>query len=42
MYKEINEFKEDTNKQLNKVRKTMQDMKEELQKRYRNPKKGSD
>jgi hypothetical protein len=30
IYKYLNEFKENTNKQLNKIRKTMQDMKGEF------------
>jgi chaperonin cofactor prefoldin len=32
IYKYLNEFKENTNKQLNKIRKTMQDMKMEFSK----------
>jgi hypothetical protein len=32
MFKNLNEFKENTNEQPNKIRKTMQDMKEEFNK----------
>jgi hypothetical protein len=31
-HKHLNEFKQNTNKQLNEIRKTMQDMKEESNK----------
>lgn len=33
IYKIINDFKHDTNKQLNDLKKTMQDMKEEFNKK---------
>jgi mRNA-degrading endonuclease YafQ of YafQ-DinJ toxin-antitoxin module len=40
MYKHLNDSKS-TNKQLNEIRKTIQDMKEEFKKRYRNHDKKS-